>query len=206
MKRMQRYSVRLGATSLQYTYVLAVSSLCFTLWLRIDELVQLKWDDIRIGGVNEQRVPYIEVTIKGRKFERNTEGQIYAIHEQKNEFCNRAYTHLRAWVEKYNSLLSRPLQRGDPLFPHADDLVSQISFDSKMNQQNFMKTINAWVEWCCIIPKNAAGEELGKFTMHCFRRGGTQYRFLTGTRRWPLHVVKWWGGWGCGDDVNTIIR
>lgn len=29
---------------------------------------------------------------------------------------------------------------------------------------------------------------------------------MTGKHRWPLNVVKWWGGWGEGDDVNTILR
>ncbi|KAJ7764215.1 hypothetical protein B0H16DRAFT_1718156 [Mycena metata] len=46
----------------------------------------------------------------------------------------------------------------------------------------------------------------GKFTTHCFRRGGAQYRFLWADRRWSLKVVKWWGGWSSNENVGTLMR
>ena len=36
-----------------------------------------------------------------------------------------------------------------------------------------------------------------KFSMHCFRRGGIQYWFMSALlgKRWSLHCVRFWGGW-----------
>ncbi|KAF9492745.1 hypothetical protein BDN71DRAFT_1357902, partial [Pleurotus eryngii] len=38
----------------------------------------------------------------------------------------------------------------------------------------------------------------GRFTTHCFRRGGAQYWFMWAESKWSLKVVKWWGGWASG--------
>ncbi|KAF8825648.1 hypothetical protein HHX47_DHR6000236 [Lentinula edodes] len=46
----------------------------------------------------------------------------------------------------------------------------------------------------------------GKFTTHCFRRGGAQYRFMWADRKWSLKAVKWWGGWSSNENVGTIMR
>ncbi|KAJ7752962.1 hypothetical protein B0H16DRAFT_1317167 [Mycena metata] len=42
----------------------------------------------------------------------------------------------------------------------------------------------------------------GKFTTHCFRRGGAQYRFLWADRKWSLKAVKWWGGWSSNENMS----
>jgi hypothetical protein len=43
----------------------------------------------------------------------------------------------------------------------------------------------------------------GKFTTHCFRRGGAQYRFMFAPlgQRWTLARVRWWGGWALREKV-----
>lgn len=69
-----------------------------------------------------------------------------------------------------------------------------------------MNTIGKFCSLCNITPRGAVSFELGKFTLHCFRRGWAQHRFVTGKNRWILDVVKWWGGWWTGDDVNNILR
>lgn len=46
----------------------------------------------------------------------------------------------------------------------------------------------------------------GKFTTHCFRRGGCQYRFMWVEKPWSLKAVKWWGGWSSNDSVGTVMR
>lgn len=43
----------------------------------------------------------------------------------------------------------------------------------------------------------------GKFTTHCFRRGGAQYRFMWAKRKWSLKAVKWWGGWSSSENVSS---
>lgn len=45
-------------------------------------------------------------------------------------------------------------------------------------------------------------ERNGKFTTHCFRRGGAQYRFMWAKRKWSLKAVKWWGGWSSNENVR----
>ncbi len=44
----------------------------------------------------------------------------------------------------------------------------------------------------------------GKFTTHCCRRGGAQYRYSFAKQRWSLNAIKWWGGWG-KDESNVSI-
>jgi len=45
----------------------------------------------------------------------------------------------------------------------------------------------------------------GKFSTHCFRRGGAQYRFMSAPlgNRWSLRCVRWWGGWAEGEQVSV---
>lgn len=185
---------------------MGATSLCFTLWLHIDELVKLTWSDVIINEVNEDGVPYHLVKLKDRKYLRSDDGQCYALYKQESEECSCAFIHLNWWIKRYRSLLLRDFLPSDPLFPRVDESISQMLFGECMVQGTMMKTINEVNRRIGIIPKNASGEDMEKFTIHCFRRGGAQHRFVTGRNRWPLDVVKWWGGWGAGDDVNTIIR
>jgi hypothetical protein len=46
----------------------------------------------------------------------------------------------------------------------------------------------------------------GRFTTHCFRRGGAQHRFMFADEKWSLKAVKWWGGWSEGEGTGTIVR
>ncbi|GJJ69490.1 hypothetical protein EMPS_01836 [Entomortierella parvispora] len=50
------------------------------------------------------------------------------------------------------------------------------------------------------------GTRRGKFTSHCFRRGGAQFRFMFAKKKWSLKAVKWWGGWSETEKSGTIIR
>lgn len=206
MVQLCKYMDKLGPKSIQACYVMAATSICFCLWLRIDELVKLTVSVLSVNETNEDGLPYILVSFNDRKYTRDGLGQSYALYELEDEKSACAYRHLKNWVSMYKDLLGRPLLPSDPLFPRCDEQVRQIYFGDSMVQATFMKTVNSAVSACGILPLNAAGEELGKFTAHCFRRGGAQHRFVTGKSRWPLDVVKWWGGWGTSDDMNTIIR
>lgn len=207
MSRVWERARDVGVDSLYYSYVMAACSMCFVLWLRIDELVKLRMSDVEVDATNEDGVEHHLVRLNDRKYVRGDQnGQSYALYKLHDEECVCAFTHLTTWIMKYKSMLGRDLLPGDPLFPRADEKVSKISFGENMVYQTFMGTINKLISDCGIVPRNAAGSVLGMFTSHCFRRGGAQHRFITGKARWPLDVVKWWGGWGNGEDVNTIIR
>ncbi|KZP32084.1 hypothetical protein FIBSPDRAFT_723649 [Athelia psychrophila] len=48
--------------------------------------------------------------------------------------------------------------------------------------------------------------EHGRFTTHCFRRRGAQYRFMWAPRKWSLEAVKWWGGWSSSEHVSVSFQ
>jgi hypothetical protein len=105
------------------------------------------------------------------------------------------------WV-KYleEDIYGRPLEADDYIFPSigANGIVQtgeHISHDD----------VQKW------ITEFAAGADLpranGTFSTHCFRRGGSQYRFMFAPvgRRWTLRQVRWWGGWAEGEHVRNLF-
>ncbi|KAJ7933625.1 hypothetical protein B0H13DRAFT_1480033, partial [Mycena leptocephala] len=53
-----------------------------------------------------------------------------------------------------------------------------------------------------LITEFTQGAGLEKsYTMHCFRRGGSQYRFMFAPlgKRWSLSIIRWWG-------VDTLMK
>ena len=207
MSKVWEKSKEAASDPLYYSYLMAACSTCFILWLRIDELVQLRISDIELSVTNDDGVEHHLIRLNDRKYVRGDQnGQSYALYRLHDEECVCAFKHINNWITKYKSMMNRDLLPEDHLFPKADENVSKIFFGEHMVYQTFMSTINKLISDCGIVPRNAAGSVLGVFTSHCFRRGGAQHRFITGKSRWPLDVVKWWGGWGSGEDVNTIIR
>lgn len=104
------------------------------------------------------------------------------------------YGHLLRWLGYLEKRLGRPLEATDYVFPriavngtiHPKEHVSYDLIQSLLSK--FTK---------------AAG--LTKiYTTHCFRRGGAQYRFMFAPagKRWPLLVIRWWGGWAVGEQVS----
>ena len=153
---------------------------------------------------NEDSILFYSIHLRERKYMRNEEGQTYDLYEQPEEACACASSHLQRWDTVYKEMLGRDFLPSEPIFPRADQAIRKLEFGEKMIQQTFMATINDIVKVCGIIPTNASGVEMGTFTAHCFRRGGAQHRYVAGKSSWPLDVMKWCGGWGTGDDVNTI--
>lgn len=60
-------------------------SLCFGLWLRIDELVNFTWSDIDVNQKNYDGVPLNMVKMRDRKYERSMEGQSYELYKKKRK-------------------------------------------------------------------------------------------------------------------------
>ncbi|KAF9905485.1 hypothetical protein EC991_001594 [Linnemannia zychae] len=46
----------------------------------------------------------------------------------------------------------------------------------------------------------------GRYTTHCFRRGGAQHCFMYANPRWSLKAAKWWGSWSDSTEHMDIER
>ena len=94
--------------------------------------------------------------------------------------------------------LGRPLMGSDFLFP-AIASTGQLKFGESTSRTSFETLLEEVVE-----KSNVMQGRKGKYTTHCFRRGGAQYRFLWAERKWSLKAVKWWGGWSSNENVSVI--
>ncbi|KAJ7629321.1 hypothetical protein B0H17DRAFT_1150635 [Mycena rosella] len=98
------------------------------------------------------------------------------------------------------SLLRRPIGGNDFVFP-AIASTGQLKFGESTSRSAFETLLEEVVEKSDVMKGRN-----GKFTTHCFRRGGAQYRFLWADRKWSLKAVKWWGGWSSNENVGTLMR
>lgn len=95
--------------------------------------------------------------------------------------------------------LQRELTKDDFLFPGIAS-TGRLKFGSPVTRADIDRMLDSFV----------AGAELlltrkGKFTTHCFRRGGAQWRFMWQPgRKWSLKAVKWWGGWAPSESVSSL--
>ncbi len=104
------------------------------------------------------------------------------------------------WLRHLEQLLQRPLTENDFIFP-AISSTGKLKFGEPASRTGFESLMDEIVKGSGVL-----GDRNGKFTTHCFRRGGAQYRFMWASRRWSLKAVKWWGGWSSNDNVGTIMR
>ncbi|KAG5220529.1 phosphate system positive regulatory protein [Salix suchowensis] len=110
------------------------------------------------------------------------------------------YTHFVNWIQYLEFQLQRPIDASDYVFP-AIASTGKLKFGEPLSRAGFESIMEQIVDNSGImIGRN------GKFTTHCFRRGGAQYRFMWAEHKWSLKAVKWWGGWSSGEEVNTIMR
>jgi hypothetical protein len=105
--------------------------------------------------------------------------------------------HILAWKAHMEGIRGRPITDEDFVFP-ALASTGKIKFGEPTSRSAFETLLDSVVERSGVL----AGRN-GKFTTHCFRRGGAQYRFLWADRKWSLKAVKWWGGWSSNENVRT---
>ena len=126
-------------------------------------------------------------------------GQIYRIppdHASPETDC---YTHLLNWVLHQQKLVAQPLEGADFIFP-AIASTGKIKFGESMSQSGFEALLDNIVDRSGVMKGRN-----GKFTTHCFRRGGAQYRFMFAPRLFSLKAVKWWGGWSSSENVSHVL-
>jgi hypothetical protein len=107
--------------------------------------------------------------------------------------------HLNAWHSHLHALLNRPLRGDDFIFP-AITSTGLLKFGEPMSRSGIEVLLGQAVDGSGVT----AGRN-GKFTTHCFRRGGVQHRFMWANRKWSLKAVKWWGGWSSPENVRVLL-
>ncbi|KAK7029766.1 hypothetical protein R3P38DRAFT_3188637 [Favolaschia claudopus] len=178
-------------TVTQRLYFKAFASTAFTLWTRNDELVNLQFKDVKMDLRSKTGIPYHEFSLIFRK----TNKDPTKVHPEID-----CYTHVKTWKIHMEGLLGRSLTGNDFVFP-ALASTGQVKFGEPTSRSAFETLLNDVVE-----KSDALHGRNGKFTTHCFRRGGAQYRFLWADRKWSLKAVKWWGGWSSNENVGTLMR
>jgi hypothetical protein len=106
---------------------------------------------------------------------------------------------MSTWLAHLQVLLQRELHVEDFIFP-AIASTGHLKFGESTSRSGFETLMDDIVEGSGVMQGRN-----GKFTTHCFRRGGAQYRFMWAPRKWSLKAVKWWGGWSSSENVSVIV-
>ncbi|KAJ7795219.1 hypothetical protein B0H14DRAFT_2532529 [Mycena olivaceomarginata] len=192
---------------LKHAMMRAFLSSGYCLWTRNFELCQLQERDLTpdAKGPAPYYLPVLGVFLDNRKgwqkkqgYDGPLESNHYDIYEQKDtpEIC--MYTHFMRWRAVYRQRLGRDFEADDYAFPY---IAPNGIIHSKrpMSHDLVQEYINEF----------AQGAGIDKiFTTHCLRRGGSQYRFMFAPigKRWSLTIIRWWGGWAEGEQVDTLMR
>lgn len=124
---------------------------------------------------------------------------IYQIHPQPDYEAICCYTKLKAWLQ-WMERSGRRLHPEDYVFP-ALDAQGRIKFQEALSQTRVQGWLDRLTNQTGLLARRN-----GRFTTHCFRRGGAQFRFMFAKEKWSLKAVKWWGGWSEGEGTGTIMR
>ncbi|KAJ7909902.1 hypothetical protein B0H13DRAFT_2329841 [Mycena leptocephala] len=188
-------------TVTQRLYFKAFVTTAFTLWTRNDELINLQFKDVKLNLRSKTGIPYHEFSLIFRKTNKDpTKVQKYMVQSDLAHPEIDCYTHVVAWKTHMEGLLGRSLTGTDYVFP-ALASTGQIKFGVCTSRSGFETLLDEVVG-----KSNVLNGRNGKFTTHCFRRGGAQYSFLWADRKWSLKAVKWWGGWSSNENVGTLMR
>ncbi|KAJ8487334.1 hypothetical protein ONZ45_g14383 [Pleurotus djamor] len=188
-------------TDIQRSFYKAFSTTAFNLWTRNEELVNFRYGDLSPHQSPDSGQPYHEFRLIFRKTNKDpTHVQSYYVPVQPTMPEIDCYTHLSLWLSLLQSQLGRPLEAQDYIFP-AIASTGKLKFGEPMTRAGVEKLLDLVTSKSGVLKGRN-----GKFTTHCFRRGGAQYRFMWAETRWSLKAVKWWGGWSSSENVGTIMR
>ena len=127
-------------------------------------------------------------------------GQVYQVYPLPDLPHLDVYPQLLEWMdflEKY--VLKCKLQPDDYFFGYVGP--NGVVHPERHASHNVVQdVITRYTEAAGIHPSH------GKFTTHCFRRGGLQFRLMYASRahRWALSICRWWGGWAAGEHVRSF--
>jgi hypothetical protein len=107
------------------------------------------------------------------------------------------FTNTSNWISHLADEMQRPLQKDDFLFP-AIAATGKLKIGTSVGRTEIEKMLDYFVAGARLLNGRS-----GKFTTHCFRRGGAQWCFMwRPDRKWSLKAVKWWGGWAPTENVS----
>ncbi|KAJ7727072.1 hypothetical protein B0H16DRAFT_1735336 [Mycena metata] len=174
-------------TVTQCLYFKAFVTTAFTLCTQNDELISLQVKDIKLDQRSRTGIPYHEFSLIFRKTNKDpTKVQKYKVQADLTHPEIDCYMHTNTWKSHMEGLLGRPILGSDYLFP-AIASTGKLKFGECTSRSAFETLLETVVE-----KSNVMQGRNGKFTTHCFRRGGAQYRFLWADHKWSLKAVKWW--------------
>ncbi|KAJ2987775.1 hypothetical protein HDV02_005943, partial [Globomyces sp. JEL0801] len=206
----------LKRSNMQDTEKLKYQSL-FTLawycWLRIDEVLLLKFRDLQaidkpnlLGPAGETSLKFSVLRIPFRKTDQTGIGALYELHDDVMEPNVMVNTNLRNWLNRRLNIASdlNVTHTDDTfLFPKTDGYYC--TWDEMTTSQEVQIVLKALInqlvnENRVVLSTNA------DFTLHCFRRGGCQHRFFYSRRAWSLAAIKAWGGWSKSERTDILIN
>ncbi|ORZ10268.1 hypothetical protein BCR41DRAFT_423825 [Lobosporangium transversale] len=120
--------------------------------------------------------------------------------------CGRPYFKITPTFRKTNQANaekeknSRALHPEDFVFPSMDN-KGRVKLKEAFSHPKIQSLLDEFTD-----AANLLTERSGRYTAHCFRRGGAQHRFMFAKEKWSLKAVKWWGGWSEGEGVDTVMR
>ncbi|KAJ7590499.1 hypothetical protein C8J56DRAFT_1046766 [Mycena floridula] len=189
----------------------------FTIWTRNCKTTCLQAKDFKFDAEKDDPrptskipIPFFQVNLHHRKNWQNKmrssgsplTGNVYNIYPQLKTPAIDMYTHVLAWRTHYElHILGRELWPDDYMFPSMSMNGQNVYHDTPVSKDVVQKKLKE-------VTTEAGIRGADRFTTHCFRRGGVQYRFMYAPlgQRWTLARIHWWGGWAKNEHRDTLIR
>ncbi|KAK7691284.1 hypothetical protein QCA50_004677 [Cerrena zonata] len=171
---------------LRILYFKAFAATAFTLWTRNDELINLQGKHFLRDQKTCDGEQYHLFTLIFRKTNKDpNKGQKYQIPLKSDMPEIDCFTYISTWVNYLEGKMRRPLHADDYIFP-AIASTGKLKLGDPTSRTAIENLLDTVVDGSGVL-----GSRNGRFTTHCFRRGGAQYQFMWATRKWSLKAVKW---------------
>ncbi|KAF9304806.1 hypothetical protein BGZ74_000528 [Mortierella antarctica] len=128
------------------------------------------------------------------------QANVYEIYLQPEEPHACCATYLFRWMHWVELKEGRQLQEDDLLFPNLTS-NDQIQLDQPFSAIQMSTLLNKYATDAGVMDRR-----YNRLDIHCFRRGGAQYRLTHAQDPWPFKAVKWWGGWAEREPVEEIME
>jgi hypothetical protein len=184
----------------------ALFTLAFICLFRIDEVLSMRMTDIvedvleNIEG--EETLPYtsVSVSVTFRKSNQNdrTKKSVYKLFSNEKEKKINARIKLKLYLKMLKK--NEDISEKSFLFPKING--ETIDFSAPTSHAQITSYLNTLTEKLQLLENSSTG----RFTTHCFRRGGAQFRFMYSKPRWSLEAIKWWGGWSSGEQGGSVYK